>query len=64
MAECLSTKKSGVIDTLAPRAILTGVKIDFNLHCNIIFGDYAQLYEKTGNDMTECTVGAICLVLV
>ena len=35
--------------------------MDFNLHCNIPFGDYSQVYERTGNDMTDCTVGAICL---
>ena len=35
--------------------------MDFNLHCNIPFGEYDKFYEKTVNAMTERTVGAICL---
>ena len=48
-------------ETLAPRAILTGVKMDLNFHCKILFGDYAQDYEKAENCMTERTVGTIYL---
>ena len=53
--------KIGGSYTLKPQVILTGVKMDFNLNCNIKFEDYDQVYENTVNDMTECTVGAICL---
>src|SRR5210317_1045814 len=53
--------KGGVSDTLAPRVIMTGIKMDHNKHCKIPFGDYAQVYEKTENNMNERTVGAICL---
>ena len=60
MAERISPK-GAVSDTLPPRSDLKGVKTDFNLRCKMIFGDYTQVYEQTGNKMTERTVGAICL---
>ena len=53
--------KNGVSDTLAPRVIIIEMKMDFNLNFKMTFGDYSQVYERTGNDMTDCTVGAICL---
>ena len=55
-------QKSVVSDTLAPRLILTGVKMDFNLHWKIPIGGYDQIYQKTGNYTTDCIVGAICIV--
>ena len=51
--------KIGVSDTLEPRAILTGVEIDFNLHCKIPFGYYDQAYKKAGHEMNDHIVGAI-----
>ena len=33
----------------------------YQLHWNMPFSDYAQVYENTVNDTTERTVGAICL---
>ena len=53
--------KSGVSDTLEPQAFITGVKNYFNLHCNMPFGYYAQVYYKIVNYMTERTVDDICL---
>ena len=53
--------KGGVSATLSPRVILTGVKMDFNKHCRLPFGDYAQVYDTTDNTMQERTVGSICL---
>ena len=38
--------KSGVSDKLATHAIITGVRMDFNLHFKTPFGEYAQVYEK------------------
>ena len=35
--------------------------MDYNKHCKIPFGDYAQVYDNTDNTMAERTVGAICL---
>ena len=60
MAERLSGK-NGMSDTLDLQAIITGVKMDFNLHCKIPFGDYDKVYEKTGNDMNQRTVATIFL---
>ena len=40
---------------------MTGLKMDFNKHCRIAFDEYAKVYDETRNDMTERTVGGICL---
>ena len=50
-----------MIDEIESRVIITWVKMDFNLHCMMPFGDYSQVYKKTGNTTTELKVGAICL---
>ena len=52
---------NGGIDKLALQVIITGVKIDFNLYCNIPFGDYVQFYRERENYMTERTFGSIYL---
>ena len=51
--------KGGASETLSPRVIMTGIKMDYKKHCKMPFGDYAQVYEKTENDNSERTVGAI-----
>ena len=53
--------KGGVSETLSPRVIMTGIKMDCKKHCRMPFGDCAQAYEKTDNNNSERTVGAICL---
>ena len=51
----------GVSQDLSPMSIVEGIVLDYNLHFQVIYGEYAQTYEGTRNDMTERTVGAIAL---
>ena len=37
----------GVSTTLSPRSIVVGLNVDYNKHCRIEFGTYAQVHEKT-----------------
>jgi hypothetical protein len=53
--------KKGVSPFLSPLTILEGVVLDYNLHFQVIFGEYAHTYEVTTNDMKRRTVGAIAL---
>jgi hypothetical protein len=43
--------KGGVSDTLSPREILTGIKLDANRHCKFQFGDYILSHNETDNTM-------------
>ena len=58
--------KNGVSDTLSPRQIVLGTKLDMKMHCCIEFGTYAQVYEEPSptNSMEPRTSGCICLGLV
>jgi len=53
--------KDGVHDTLSPRAIMTGQKIQYDKHCKVEFGTYVQVHEKHNNSMESRTSGAIAL---
>ena len=53
--------KDGVSTTISPRSLITGMKIDYNKHCRIECGAYAQTHEEHSNDMGARTVGAIAL---
>ena len=55
--------KGGVSSTLSPRTIFTGVQLDFNKHCKIEFGAYAQVHEENEptNSIKPRTTGAIAL---
>jgi hypothetical protein len=53
--------KKGVSPFLSPLTILEGVVLDYNLHFQVIFGEYAQTYEVTTNTMKRRTVGSIAL---
>jgi hypothetical protein len=53
--------KKGVSPFLSPLTILEGVVLDYNLHFQVIYGEYAHTYETTTNDMKRRTVGAIAL---
>jgi hypothetical protein len=53
--------KLGVSQTLSPRAIVTGLNVDYKKHCHIQFGQYVQTHEKHDNTMTPCTIGALVL---
>jgi hypothetical protein len=51
----------GVSDVLSPRNIVSGLGIDFNKHCKIEFGAYAQVHEDHDNSMAPRTTGALAL---
>jgi len=51
----------GILKTLSPRAIVTGLLSDFNLHCKLEFGSYEQTHEDHNNSMAPRTTGAILL---
>jgi hypothetical protein len=53
--------KSGVSQHLSPMTIVEGVTLDYSKHFQVIFGEYAQVFEGTDNTMKERTVGAIAL---
>jgi hypothetical protein len=40
-------------DVLSPRNIVSGLGIDFNRHCKIEFGAYAQVHEDHNNSITR-----------
>ena len=51
----------GVSDTLSPQAIVTGLEVDYEKHCQLEFGTYVQTHEESNNTMTSRTTGAIAL---
>jgi hypothetical protein len=58
-----SPPASGVSKTYSPRTIMTGTALDFNKHCQITFGAYAEVHEDRNitNTMSERTQPAIYL---
>jgi hypothetical protein len=50
-----------VSDTISPRGIVDGVKINFKHHCRLQFGEYVQTHEQHDNSMAPRTIGAIAL---
>jgi len=56
--------KGGVSKDLSPRTIMTGSYPNYNTHCRIPFGAYAQVHEENSPTNTTDlprTTGAICL---
>ena len=51
----------GVSMILSPMTIVTGKKLDYNLHCWAPYGSYVQVRQKTDNTMKTRTYGAIVL---
>ena len=51
----------GVSDTMSPRLIILGMKIDYDKHCKIEYGAYAQSHDEHDNSMATRTTGAIAL---
>ena len=41
--------RKGVSQFLSPLTILEGIVIDYNLHFQVVFGEYAHTYESTTN---------------
>jgi hypothetical protein len=52
---------NGVSDTLSPREIVTGQRVNFNRHCKFEFGEYVQTHEKHDNSMVPRTIGALAM---
>lgn len=55
--------KGGMSVSISPQTLLTGVKFDYNTHCKLAFGAYAQVHKEhlPTNSQKARTVGAICL---
>ena len=51
----------GVSETLSPKAILTGLAIDFTKHCLLEFGEFVHTHEDGDNSMASRTVEALAL---
>jgi hypothetical protein len=51
----------GVSDIVSPRGLIIGLKLDYNKHCQLEFGTYAQIHEEHDNSMESRTTGAIAL---
>ena len=47
--------------TMSPRAILTGIEVDFNNHCKLEFGKYVHTHEVHKNTMVSRTCAEIVL---
>ena len=53
--------KGGISSTTSPRTIITGLRMNFAVHCQPEFCSYVQTYEANDNSMNPRTIGAICL---
>ena len=51
----------GISQDYSPRTIVTGLSIDYKLHCRAEFGEYVQTHEEHDNSMQTRTVGALAL---
>ena len=51
----------GVSADINPRELVTGLEIDYEKHCQLEYGEYAQVHEEHDNSMAERTTGAIAL---
>ena len=47
--------------TMTPRAIITGLEVDFNNHCKLEFGEYVHTHEEHDNTMASRTCAEIAL---
>ena len=55
--------KGCVSASIRPRTLLTGVNFDYNCHCKLAFGAYAQVHEENlpTHSQKVQMLGAICL---
>ena len=51
----------GISQDISPLEMVTGYKLDYNKHCQFIFGEYAQAREETTNTLKKRTTGAIIM---
>ena len=47
--------------TMSPRAILTGLEVDFKNHCKLKFGEYVHIHEEHDNTTASHNCAAITL---
>jgi hypothetical protein len=50
-----------ISNTLSPRAIIVGSRVDYAKHCQLEFRSYVQTHEEHDNPMATWTTGAIAL---
>jgi hypothetical protein len=55
------SRKDGISSHVSPRTIITGLTINFLVHCQLEFGSYVQTHEIHDNSISPRTIGAICL---
>jgi hypothetical protein len=53
--------EDSVSDSISPRELIAGLKLDYNKHCKLEFGSYVQVHEDHDNTMQTRTTGAIAL---
>ena len=53
--------KENIDNRLSPRAIVSGMPIDFKTACQLEYGSYVQTHEDHNNSLQERTSGAIAL---
>ena len=55
--------KGGVSQHLSPRAIITGVPLDYSKHCKLEYGEYCQVHEENNpqTSMQPRATGAIAM---
>ena len=53
--------KDGISSIHSPRRIMVGYEVSYTKHVRILFGAYVQTHESHSNDMSNWTMGAICL---
>ena len=53
--------KDGVSKDLSSYTIVQRKVVDYNLHCKVAFGNFAQIRNLTTNDMPARTTGAIAM---
>jgi hypothetical protein len=46
---------------MSPRAIITGMNLDYNKHCQLEFGSYVQTHEEHNNNMYTRTTGSLAM---
>ena len=51
----------GISKNISPLEIVTGMKLDYNKHCQYQFREYAHAQEETDNTLKQCTTRAIVL---
>ena len=53
--------KDGVSSQHSPRRIMVGYEVSYTKHVRLPYGAYVQTHENHSNDMSQRTMGAICL---